>query len=258
MNFLRSFSKARFTVSLIILSVFSFAGCKPKYTITRTEYVFSDSTDYPVDSSVYEFIQPYKQRMEGEMNTVLAESDSAMQKGVPESKLGNFVADACMSETKKIYYPTDGKQPDFAFLNNGGLRRPLPSGKITRGDVFELMPFENELVVLTLDGKLVKKIFNFIASKDGAPVSGVRFKISHKEAIEIMIDGKPLDTLRTYKALTSDYLANGGDSFTMLSDEPRENTNLKVRDAIINYLVTAGKAGKKISVMTDGRIIDVQ
>lgn len=71
---------------------------------------------------------------------------------------------------------------DFAVFNTGGLRRPLPLGNITRGDVFELMPFENELVILTMNGEAVKKLVNFIATKGGAPVSGLRLRIQDSVA----------------------------------------------------------------------------
>lgn len=232
-------------------------SCKPVYTIQKTEqteYVLSDSSNTTIDSSIYSFILPYKEKVTGTMSGVLAESETALEKGVPESTLGNFFSDACTSEAEKIFYPSDGRQADFTFFNNGGLRRALPKGNITLGDVFELMPFENQLVVLTIKGKLVKKIFNFIASKEGAPVSGVRFEIKNQEAMNITIHNEPLDTTKTYKALTSDYLANGGDSFDFLIDAPRESVNLKLRDAIVQYLQKARKAGKKINVVTDGRI----
>lgn len=236
-------------------------SCKPAYNIQKTEqieYVLSDTTNNLIDSSVYSIILPYKEKVTSTMSAVLAESDYSMERGQPESRLGNFVSDACISEAGKVFDPSDGKQADLAFFNNGGLRRALPKGNITRGDVFELMPFENELVVLTLNGENLKKIFNFIASKDGTPVSGVRFQIKDHEAVNIKINNESLDTSKIYKVLTSDYLANGGDSYEMLKDIPRENVNLKVRDAIIQYLTSAAKEGKKISVNPDGRISHAQ
>jgi len=250
--------KLYFISSLLLVWLVS---CKPTYNVQRTdkmEYVLSDSSNAAVDSTINAFIIPYREKVEGAMNEVLAESEFAMERGVPESRLGNFVSDACLNEASKIFYPSDGRQADFAFFNNGGLRRPLPKGQVTRGDVFELMPFENELVVLTINGEIVKKIFNFIASKDGGPVAGVRFEIKDHQAANIMIQSVPLDITKTYKALTSDYLANGGDSFEFLKDLPRESVNLKVRDAILQSIIASGKAGKKISVNLDGRISNAQ
>jgi 2',3'-cyclic-nucleotide 2'-phosphodiesterase (5'-nucleotidase family) len=246
----------RFYIAAFFLLLI-FQGCKTAYRVQKTEpveYVLTDTTNNSIDSSVYKYILPYKEKLTAEMNVSLAESEEALERGLPESKLGDFVADACLTEASKIFYPSDGRQADFAFFNNGGLRRPLPKGKITRGDVYELMPFENELVVLTIDAALVKKISNFIASKDGGPVAGIRFRIKNQEATEITIHGERLDTLKTYKALTSDYLANGGDSFEFLIGATRERVNLKVRDALLQNLQSTGKEGKKVIVKLDGRI----
>ena len=245
-----------FNISTLLV-FFLLVSCKPVYVIQKTEqseYILSDTSNTAIDSSIYTLILPYKENVVRTMSTVLVESETSLERGLPESKLGNFVADACLSEALKIYYPSDGRQADFTFFNNGGLRRALPKGKITLGDVYELMPFENQLVVLSISGKLVKKIFNFIASKEGAPISGARFQIKDHEAVNITIKNEPLDTTKTYKALTSDYLANGGDSFDFLIDVLRENVNLKVRDALIQNLSLAGKEGKKINVSLDGRI----
>jgi 2',3'-cyclic-nucleotide 2'-phosphodiesterase (5'-nucleotidase family) len=247
--------------SIPLLLLMFCVACNTPYQIEKTdksEYVLSDTTNNTIDSSIYKFIVPYREKVNGAMSEVLGESEVALEKGVPESRLGNFVSDACMREALKIFYPSDGHQPDFAFFNNGGLRRALPKGPVTRGDVFELMPFENELVVITVNGELVKKIFNFIASKDGGPVAGARFQIRDHKAENIYIQAQPLDTTKTYKALTSDYLANGGDSFDFLPGLPRENVNLKVRDAILQYIVTANKAGMKININPDGRISNAQ
>src|SRR4051812_35679906 len=180
----------------IVMSAALF-NCRTSHSIQKTEvaeYIFSDSGNVAQDTAVTTFIEPYKKKMEGEMNAIIGESEIPMEKGTPEGLLGDYVADACMREGAKAYYPQDNSKIDFAFFNNGGLRRALPRGEITRGNVFELMPFENELVVLTADGSTVKKIFNFIASKDGAPVSGTSFKISNHAATDIMINKAPLDT----------------------------------------------------------------
>lgn len=244
-------------LSLGATAIILFLACKPAYNIQKTEesvILISDSAHSEIDSTMYSLISPYKEKMDVEMSIIIGESEFAMERGVPESRLGNFVADACFSEAGKIYFPADNHLVDFAFFNTGGLRKPLPKGKISKGDVFELMPFENELVVLSVNGLLVEKIFNFIASKNGAPISGARFLIKEKQALNILIQGKPLDNSKTYKVLTSDYLANGGESYDFLKSVPRESLNLKVRNAILNYLESATALNHIISVSTDGRI----
>ncbi len=247
---------------LLVLTLSLSAGCSDKVRIQKTEtkeYAFSKDGNSGIDSLVEKRIQPYRDKMSGEMNTVLAESVQPLEKNTPESRLGNFVADVCLMQCNQRMQSTGGSVADFLILNNGGLRKGLPKGNITKGDVYELMPFENELVVLTMTGVNVKKIFNFIASKDGAPVSGVRFQIQDKQAVNISIQGAAFDSTRTYTVATSDYLANGGDQFSMLADPiRRESSGLKVRDAIMQYLYIQGKTEEKIVVNPDGRISHVK
>ena len=227
-------------------------SCKTSFQISKKEsgqYKFSDSTNTEIDSSIYSEIAPYREKMQSAMNEVLAVSTTSLERGLPESKLGNFLSDACMSSAKE-----KNMQADFAVFNTGGLRRPLPSGNITRGDVFELMPFENTLVILSMNGGDVKKLVNFIATKGGAPVSGIQLRIQDSVATNVFINNVALDTTKIYRVLTSDYLANGGDAFPFVTDKNWDAVNLKVRDALIEYLISQTKAGKKIKVDLDGRI----
>ena len=90
-------------LSLIFINVL--VACKPTYTIQKSEqkeYVFTDSTNTEIDSSIYTYIAPFKEKMEKEMKVDLAESEFNMERGTPEGRLGDFVADACMIESKKL------------------------------------------------------------------------------------------------------------------------------------------------------------
>lgn len=245
-------------MGLALLSFFLLA-CSPASQISLREstvYPMNDSTVAETDSFTIQLIRPYSDQLRSSMGVVLARSSGSLEKGLPESPLGNFVSDLCLLRGKLEYNPSDGKNIDFAVFNNGGLRKSLPAGEITKGDVFELMPFENELVILTMNGADVEKIFNFIASKGGAPVSGTRFTISNGRAEHILIDNKALDESREYKILTSDYLANGGDQFNLFTKAiRRESTGIKIRDAIIQHLYIMGRTEQIVHAERDGRII---
>jgi len=200
-------------------------------------------------------IQPYKDSLDADMDVALAESAEALEKGQPESKLGNFVSDVCLLQANEIYRPDDGHAADFAFFNNGGLRNSLPRGVIRKRDVFELMPFENELIILTLNGATVQKIFNFIASKGGVPVAGLRMDIQNNKPVNPIIQKAAFDSTRLYKVVTSDYLANGGDQCFFLEEAVRRDyTGLKVRDALIGYITGKGQRKEVIHGVLDRRI----
>lgn len=193
--------------------------------------------------------------MAAKMDEQIGETEMAMERAQPEGLLGNFVADACLSVAEKYYYPEDNGKIDFCILNNGGLRAPLPLGKITRKNIFEVMPFENSLAVLTLKGETLEKLFSFIAVKGGVPVSGIKLQIKDTAAMNIEVLGKLFEQEKTYRVVTSDYLANGGDGLFFLSNAvKRENLNLKVRDALFEYIGELTKAGKKITANVEGRI----
>ena len=230
-----------------------FISCKSHFDIlksNRSQYPISNTS--PLDSSVIKTYLPYKQKMEAAMNAVIGKTDSAIVKTRgPESGLGNFFSDACFAEAKKL-----DTNIDFAIPSTtGGLRNSLPKGNITLGNVFELMPFENELLVLKLKGSDVLELCKFIAQSGGQPVSGLKLKIVNKVPQEIFINGKAFDTSKTYNVLTSDYIAGGGDnSFGMEKLIETKVLNLKVRDALIQYIKHQTLAGKSITVKLDGRI----
>ena len=245
-------------LTVYIASLLLLSACHVSAPVVKTEfsqYVFSNQEWASIDSSIYRFILPYKTRVDSEMQEVIGYSSVALTGGQPESLLGNYVADLAMEEATLAYLPADGKSIDFCFLNNGGLRNTLPAGAITRQNVFELMPFENELVVLTLDGPLVQKILHWIAVKGGEPVSGLRMKIRGGIPGEVYIKGMPLDSTRTYKAVTSSYLANGGSNLYFLDKNVmREYPGLKIRDAVMKHTLSLYAQGQSINPWLDERI----
>jgi len=245
-------------INYIFCILFFFSACSAPARLDHVEkkqYAFSAKEYASVDSSILQNILPYKTKMDAEVNVLIGKSAQPVSKDQPEGLLGNFVADLSLEESKKHFYPEDNKNVDFCFLNNGGLRAALPAGEITKRNIFEVMPFENELIVLSMTGSDVKQLLNYIVNKNGIPVGGLRMKIKNKEAVEVMINNSPFDTTKIYKAVTSDYLANGGDNLSFLAEiKKREYVNLKIRDAMIEYIEQLTKGGKIIDPKLDGRI----
>ena len=73
------------------------------------------------------------------MNTVIGFSTIGLTKKLPESGLGNLIADAMKEMAQKKY----ATKVDAAFVNYGGIRSYIPKGEITIGKIFEIMPFDN-------------------------------------------------------------------------------------------------------------------
>jgi 2',3'-cyclic-nucleotide 2'-phosphodiesterase (5'-nucleotidase family) len=116
------------------------------------------------------------------------------------------------------------------------------------------MPFENALVMLELSGRQTNQLLQYIATRGGEPVAGLRMQIVDKNPLQVEIRSQVFDSTKTYHVATSDYLANGGDNLDFLKDCKRTNLNLKVRDAMINDLQARTLSGDTLTIQTDGRI----
>ena len=239
-----------------VLSVLPFflLSCATNYKVVqskRTEYAISSTL--AADSSVIKTYLPYKLKMDSQMNVVIGYSDIALSKKseTGESLLGNFFSDAVLNEAKKIDPNIDFTMPS----TNGGLRNDLPTGPVTLSNVFELMPFENELLIFELKGTDVKALVDMIAKSNGQPVAGITITIKNRKAVSVLINGQPFDSSKNYRVLTSDYIAGGGDGVDCFKNPvTRTVAGLKVRDALVSYVKEQQAKGMKISAKLDGRI----
>lgn len=248
--------KNSFTTKLVVLT-FSLAlifSCKRHYAVKSNEYKqYGVNNELNADSSLIKYYTPFKAKMEAEMNRVVGISDGDMPKSNdPETALGNFYADAILIETQKV-----NPAVEFSFpTTKGGIRNSIQKGNITVSNVFELMPFDNEGVILKLSGASVQKIIDFLASSGGQPVSGIRMKVANKKGYDVTIAGKPFDVTKEYLMVTSDYLANNGDDQSSLANPlERKNVGKLIRTMLMDYISDQTKNGKKIIPITDGRII---
>jgi 2',3'-cyclic-nucleotide 2'-phosphodiesterase (5'-nucleotidase family) len=245
----------QFSLKILFFSaLISLYACSHKTSITNISesHIVVNKTE--IDSNIYKAMLPYKKTHDQQMYAVIAKSEGALVKADVESTLGNFFCDAVIYETKKIL-GKDSNNLDVAIFNKGGLRNSLPKGNITIGNVFELMPFDNEVVLLKLSGEQFKNMCYKIVEKGGIPIGGMRLTMKGSEPTDIIINGKPFDESKEYWIVTSDYLANGGDSYTFFKDaKERKAMNVLLRNMIISYCEDITKLNQTIKPKLDGRI----
>lgn len=230
-------------LKFLIISIVAFllTACSVQYNLqSHIETSFDVSAES--DSASLSIIAPYKAGIDSIMNEVLCISEIDMTKGKPESLLGNFVTDLCLQQYSDI--------ADICVMNNGGLRSSLTKGKITRGDIYTLMPFENKLVILELDKKSYLELLQYIIKRGGEPFSGIKIRVDENG----IILSQSLDLSNNkVKVLTSDYLANGGDKMSFFNEKKQELVGIKVRDAIINHCLAndtiASKLDNRLSII---------
>ena len=236
---------------LFFLLLFA-AGCNKSFIATSYKYAEAKvSVTDPSDRIVDSIVHSYKEELDKEMNIALGQADDVLTKTPPESDLGNFMCDLILKKSRDYY----GSRVDFTFINHGGIRLlSLPKGDITLGKMIELMPFENRVVIMELDGVTVDTLFNHMASKGGWHVSGAGYTIKNGKADNITIQNEPLQSRGVYMVAVSDYLAQGGDNCTMLKGKPYIDTRKTLRDALIEGLKEMTARGEHVKSVMDGRV----
>ncbi len=151
-----------------------------------------------------------------------------------EHALGRLIADAQRNMGRG----------DVAVMNNGGIRADLPAGLVTYGDLYTVQPFENRLLRITLSGEDLLRVLEHVVAgeRPGGHVAGVRIwyeprlPSGRRITRTLLQTGRPIDRRRSYTLVISDFLAVGGDGFTMLAGLPAEDLDLIDSDALVRYL----------------------
>jgi len=244
-----------FTLLLLILAVAGLS-CNTTYQSQSLEYKSYRINDGQAkDSAVLSFLQPYSVNVNKTMNDVIGVAAVSMDKKQPECTLGNFMVDAFLQMATEKY----ATKVDAAFVNFGGIRlTQLPAGNITNGKIFELMPFDNLLILQRIKGDVFQQVLDLMAAKGGWPVAGITMQIKDKKAINVLVGGKPLEMNATYTIANSDFIANGGDNADMLRTVPQITNGYLMRDAIIDYIGKFKSQGKNISATIENRVTNAQ
>lgn len=235
------------------LITLALVGCQRSLQLSPTLAETNVAVDkrVAIDSVAEATIAPYRQQVTSKMTEVIGTAAVELRKAEYESPLGNFVVDLMVEQSEKV---TD-EPVHMATTTNGGLRVPLPQGEIQMGHAFELMPFENELLLLTLDGPTVQELFDFAATTKIAPIANATYTVQGGKAINIMIGGKPFNPQQPYNIVTSDYLAGGGDNMAMFNKAIKiEKLGLMLRDAIITHIQELSAQGQQITADTSKRV----
>lgn len=192
-------------------------------------------------------IAPYKAQLDAKMNRQLATLANPLTKKGAESTLGNWMADLMMDAAQDRF---PGKEIAFATGNSGGIRvQEIGSGPLLVSEIYEMMPFDNELVLLDLSGAEMREFISHIANSGGWPVSKELSVKLTKDKLMMTVSGKEIDPAARYFVATVDYVANGGSNSSMVKGKPQLKCGEKVRDLLIEY---AAKATAPISVVADG------
>ena len=205
------------------------------------------SSDGIQDLNYLAQLAPTKADLEEQLNVQIGYAPERLWVGDPECPMLNWATDALWEAAKKVY---PGKV-DIAIVNMGGMRCEWPAGAITKEKVFELMPFDNELVVLTLKGEDVIALCESFARYGGQGVAGMRVKTVDGRLADVQVGGKAVNPKALYTVATSDYLSGGTDHMDALTRYVEYwRSELKIRDLYLEAVQTQDT----IRAVVDGRM----
>ena len=209
------------------------------------------------DSSIIKYYQPFKKNLEESlMNTPISYSPETYKKndGELNSTLSNMFADATYEMSNPVFNKMSGKNIDIVLLNNGGIRSIISKGNISEKTAFELMPFENSIVVLELSGLSIIKMIDYLRKvKLQHPISGLQITLNNDYSVnEVNINGVGIENEKKYYVATTDYLLEGGDKMYFLAETTKTtDINYKMRDILIDYF----KKHDTLKLKSDNRFI---
>lgn len=210
---------------------------KDKITSYKNHFNYLFDDEVPDDPEMVKVVEKWKNKLKKITEEKVTKTNIALTRSYgEESTMGNMVADSILNAFPEY---------DFAVTNSGGLRQDIDAGDVTVGDLVSMFPFPNTIVQLEMKGKALREMF-----EHGAGLTNGILQVSKnvemvydeskpigKRVTMIKIKGVPLDDNKTYKVLTSNFLADGGDGFLMFKkNSSYKNTGLYILDAMSKYL----------------------
>jgi len=245
------------------LSILSFCfvivACETESNQQKYGYNIEINQQVLSDSSIVKYYQPFKKNLEESlMNTPISYSPETYKKndGELNSTLSNMFADATYEMSNPVFNKMSGKNIDIVLLNNGGIRSIISKGNISEKTAFELMPFENSIVVLELNGLSIIKMIDYLRKvKLQHPISGLQITLNNDYSVnEVKINGVSIENEKKYYVATTDYLLEGGDKMYFLAETTKTtDINYKMRDILIDYF----KKYDTLKLKSDNRFIRI-
>lgn len=197
-----------------------------------------------------------KKKLEKQTIVVIGYCPEEMVSEMPQSPLSNFLTDILVEIGNEYCQKKHKENVDFSLLNFGGIRSSLKAGNITIGNIFEIAPFENNLVIVDLKGSEVRKIFRRFKVKKCEPYSQqVNIQYAGDYFYKALINGQEIDNNKTYRMITLDFIITGGDDILKdVETENVDNTGIVVRDAYIKHIKNMTAEGKNVTGKTDKRM----
>lgn len=247
-------------VCTLLAGMIGSAGCSSGYSLVSVEgsrIAMSSVYDEQADKEAMRILKPYKDSVDAVMKPIIGHATEILKVYRPESPLSNLIADV-LRESAEL---KTGIVPEIGVMNMGGIRNILNAGPITFSSIYEISPFQNALVVVSMKGEDLLELFKQMAAVHGEGLSGANLVISKEgELLSAKVGGKVIDPQKEYHVATIDYLAEGNDHFEAFKRATSKTVpaDAILRDLFIDYVKRCEKQGKPVQAKVEGRIVEQQ
>ena len=192
------------------------------------------------NDSIANFIVPYRNHINEVLDAPLSYSPETLSKqsGMLNSNIGNLMADIVREQTDFLMQKKGLPKVDMSLLNFGGIRSVISAGYVSERTAYEVMPFENSIIVVELTGEPLKEMIDYLMREKVAhPFSGLVIILNSDGSLQqASINERPIDFSKTYRVATSNFLFGGGDGMDFFKSglNPLE-TGYLIRNAMTDY-----------------------
>lgn len=218
--------------------------------------VYTYSDDYKPDESIINKFNDATKAYESELSKVIGKSNNGLTiSSAGESTLGNLVTDIMRESFEEA---------DFAFISPSLIKGNIPKGDIKAGDIYEVLPKDEDVVLLEMNGQDIITVLEqgatFFAGM--IQVSGLKFQYDNYRFLydrvisAVTLSGEDIKPDNIYKVATTESMRRGLDGYvTFLNGKVLKYSELSLREHLFNYIDLQTKAGKTIDGEIEGRIV---
>lgn len=216
-----------------------------KDVVASVDNTYKTKSDIIPDAATQTVFEEYEVKLAPVLNEKVGVAGAEFDHGGPNvSPLGLWTCEV-MAEKAGT---------DIAVQNGGGLRRPLYLGDITMGDLYEVMPYDNQLVKMELPGKDLKAVIeNGLLNPDIGDGSFSGLRVVYDSQAEFgsrlvsltLLDGTPVEDDKYYTVATNDFVFTGGDKYDFSNAKNAVDTFVPIRDVMVDAIKTAGTISPK-------------
>lgn len=235
---------------ILFLSTSTKAQKNKKYNSVVFSYQYPiQKSNEASDTSMMHFLHTIKDSLHKHLEEVIVQSALPLTKAQPESSLGNWIADAVITQLSKKY------KINACIINYGsiGVEYWAP-GALTRKDFYQLIPHENKIVLYQLNGIAIKQLCDSIASLGGIPISGISFSIKDNRAQSILINHQAVNDHLVYSIALNDFMVIHKKFNGILNKQQSKPIHKTLRNILIETAIDMNNKGVKINATLDNRI----